>query len=32
MKLPTEVFGDVVVVHTPEEFGADTARAVSRNS
>jgi anti-sigma B factor antagonist len=25
MKLPTEVFGDVVVVHTPEELGADTA-------
>jgi anti-sigma B factor antagonist len=25
MKLPTEVFGDVVVVHTPEEVGADTA-------
>ena len=28
MKLPTEVFGDVVVVHTPEELGADTAGAV----
>ena len=25
MNLPTEVFGDVVVVHTPEELGADTA-------
>jgi anti-sigma B factor antagonist len=25
MKLPTEVFGDVVVVHTPEELGGDTA-------
>ena len=25
MKLPTEIFGDVVVVHTPEELGADTA-------
>jgi anti-sigma B factor antagonist len=25
MKLPTEVFGNVVVVHTPEELGADTA-------
>jgi anti-anti-sigma factor len=25
MKLPTEVFGHVVVVHTPEELGADTA-------
>jgi anti-sigma B factor antagonist len=26
MKLPTEVFGDVVVVHTPEEISADTAQ------
>jgi anti-sigma B factor antagonist len=26
MKLPTEVFGDVVVVHTPEELGSDTAQ------
>jgi anti-sigma B factor antagonist len=26
MKLPTEVFGDVVVVHTPEELGTDTAQ------
>jgi len=25
MKLPTEIFGDVVVVHTPEELSADTA-------
>jgi anti-sigma B factor antagonist len=25
MKLPTEIFGDVVVVHTPEELGADNA-------
>jgi anti-sigma B factor antagonist len=25
MKLPTEVFGDVVVVHTPEELGGDLA-------
>jgi len=25
MKLPTEVFGDVVVVHTPEELSGDTA-------
>src|SRR5687768_9102496 len=25
MKLPTEVFGDVVVIHTPEELSADTA-------
>jgi anti-anti-sigma factor len=25
MKLPTEVFGDVVVVHTPEELGTDNS-------
>ncbi len=25
MNLPTEIFGDVVVVHTPEELGADQA-------
>lgn len=25
MKLPTEIFGDVVVVHTPEELGGDLA-------
>jgi len=25
MNLPTEVFGDVVVVHTPEELGEDQA-------
>lgn len=25
MKLPTEVFGDVVVVHTPEELSDDNA-------
>jgi anti-sigma B factor antagonist len=25
MKLPTEIFGDVAVVHTPEELSADTA-------
>jgi len=25
MNLPTEIFGNVVVVHTPEEFGADQA-------
>jgi anti-sigma B factor antagonist len=24
MKLPTEIFGEVVVVHTPEELGGDT--------
>jgi anti-anti-sigma factor len=30
MKLPTEVFGDVVVVHTPEEIGTDTADQLER--
>jgi anti-sigma B factor antagonist len=30
MKLPTEVFGDVVVVHTPEEVGSDTAVQLER--
>ena len=25
MKLPTEVFGEVIVVHTPEELGSDTS-------
>ena len=25
MKTPTEVFGDVVIVHAPEELGADVA-------
>ena len=25
MNLPTEIFGDVVVVHTPEELGEDQA-------
>jgi anti-anti-sigma factor len=30
MKLPTEVFGDVVVVHTPEELGADTSVQLER--
>ena len=25
MKLPTEVFGEVIVVHTPEELGGDTS-------
>jgi anti-sigma B factor antagonist len=25
MKLPTEVFGDVVIVHAPEELGDDVA-------
>jgi hypothetical protein len=30
MKLPTEVFGDVVVVHTPEELGSDTSVQLER--
>jgi len=30
MKLPTEIFGDVAVVHTPEELGADTAEALEQ--
>src|SRR5688572_18950816 len=30
MKLPTEVFGDVVVIHTPEELGADTAHQLEK--
>ena len=25
MNLPTEIFGEVIVVHTPEEVGADQA-------
>lgn len=25
MKLPTEIFGDVIVVHTPEEIGGENA-------
>jgi anti-sigma B factor antagonist len=25
MHLPTEIFGEVIVVHTPEEFGSDQA-------
>lgn len=29
MNLPTEVFGEVVVVHAPDEFGADQADGVS---
>lgn len=28
MKLPTEIFGEVIVVHTPEELGGDTIRQV----
>ena len=30
MQLPSEVFGDVVVVHSPEELGADQADAFER--
>ena len=30
MNLPTEIFGDVVVVHTPEEFGADQSNGVEQ--
>src|SRR6476620_2405604 len=30
MKLPTEIFGDVAVVHTPEEVSADTAVALEQ--
>lgn len=30
MKLPTEVFGDVVVVHTPEELGEDLAQQIEK--
>lgn len=26
MKLPTETFGDVIVVHTPEELSGDTSQ------
>jgi anti-anti-sigma factor len=29
MKLPTEVFGNVVVVHTPEELGEEQAAQLS---
>jgi anti-anti-sigma factor len=28
MNLPTEIFGNVVVVHTPDELGADHADAI----
>lgn len=27
MNLPTEIFSDVIVVHTPEELGADQAES-----
>src|ERR1051325_8432427 len=28
MNLPTEIFGDVIVVHTPEELGAEQAAEI----
>jgi anti-sigma B factor antagonist len=28
MNLPTEIFGDVIVVHTPEELGPDQAEGL----
>lgn len=28
MNLPTEIFGDVIVVHTPDELGSDTAERI----
>ena len=30
MNLPTEVFGDVIVVHTPDELSADQADGLER--
>jgi anti-sigma B factor antagonist len=30
MILPTEIFGDVIVVHTPDELGADQAQAIEQ--
>lgn len=30
MNLPTEIFGEVIVVHTPEEFGADQVDAFAQ--
>jgi anti-sigma B factor antagonist len=30
MNLPTEIFGDVAVVHTPEEVGAETAQSLEQ--
>ena len=29
MKLPSEIFGDVIVVHTPEELNADNADSLT---
>ena len=30
MNLPTEIFGNVIVVHTPDELGADHADQIER--
>jgi anti-sigma B factor antagonist len=30
MNLPTEIFGDVIVVHTPEELGSDHSEHLER--
>ena len=30
MNLPTEIFGDVIVVHTPEELATDQAENIDR--
>lgn len=30
MKLPTEIFGNVVVVHTPEDMGESRAREIEQ--
>jgi len=30
MNLPTEIFGDVIVVHTPDELGAEQAQAIEQ--
>jgi len=31
MNLPTEIFGEVIVVHTPEEVGADQAERLEHH-
>jgi anti-anti-sigma factor len=31
MNLPAEIFGEVIVVHAPEEFGADQADALENH-
>ena len=30
MNLPTEIFGEVIVVHTPEELGSDQAERIEK--